>query len=441
MNSKDENISFTRPAADLDWFKEARYGLFMHYGLYSLLGRGDDSLNRERLQIDDYKRLTEKFTAERLNFDDILKRAKNDWGMRYAILTQKHGDGFCLFDSKLTDFTSVHSACKRDLTAEFVEACHKYNLRFGMYLSLRDPVNQPSEIDALEQPAKYYQQYIDFVHGQIRELLTNYGKVDVMWYDGWWPFDGQGWQAEKLNAMVRSLQPDILINSRCGIRGDFDTPEQHIQASEAGRPWEACMTLNDCWGYHKGDHNWKSPKEIAEALRQCAAGCGNLLLDVGPAPEGAFPEPATECLNKVGKWLNQNGESIFNTDRFVCSLHKRSDTARSDFTNSGKFTASGNAFYWHIRSWPGMPLRLSGLECEVTEVSELSTRRIFSFSQDNDRLIVKDVPEEWDTEMPVVFRFRTKDAPRIYRCGGYRTPKVDHCRYDPTIKSDMVEIL
>ena len=365
-----------------------------------------------------------------------MRRAKNDWGMRYACLTCKHHDGFCLYDSKLTNFTSVNARCGRDLVREFVEACRKHDLRIALYHSLNDWTTSPDAVDALERPQECYQPFINFAHGQMREILTNYGKVDVMWYDGWWPYAGEGWQAEKLHAMARELQPGILVNGRTGLRGDFDTPEQHITPSAAGRPWEATVTLNDSWGYHRGDNNWKSPKQVAEMVRKCAAGCGNLLLSIGPRGDGSVPEETLDCLDRVGEWLDGNSEAIHGTDRFLSSLHERGEF-RSDMTHSGSFTAAGNAFYWHIRHWPGAPLVLAGVECTVTEVAELTTGQTYPFRQEQGRVVVENVGEDRDTTMPVVFRFCTKEKPRLYLCGGYRTPAVEHCRYDP-LPSDLL---
>ena len=420
---------------DISWFKEARYGLFIHYGLYSLLGRGEWVLNREQIPIDEYKKLADEFAAEHLDFDELIGRARNGWGMRYAILTCKHHDGFCLYDSGLTDFNSVKTRCGRDLVGEFVQACRKHDMRISLYHSLNDWTASPDAVDALERPDECYQAFIDFAHGQVRDIMTNYGKIDVMWYDGWWPFDGAGWQAEKLNAVVRELQPGILINGRCALPGDFDTPENHMAASAEGRPWEACMTLNGNWGYHNGDHSWKSPAQVADMLRQCAAGLGNLVINIGPKGGGSVPEESAECLDQVGQWLGQNGEAIFDTDRFTHEAYRRGDS-RSDWTHSGRFTAAGNAFYWHINHWPGSPLVLGCVECTVTEVTDLATGTAYPFRQDGRRVVVENVPEETNTTLPVVFRFRTKEAPMLYGCGGCRVPKVEHCRYDP-VASDI----
>lgn len=423
-------------APDTQWFKEARYGLFIQYGLYALLARGEWVLNREHIPINEYKKLANSFVAEKMNFDTLLRRAKNDWGMRYAVMTCKHHDGFCLYDSKLTDFTSTKTRCGRDLVREFVEACRKHGLRIALYHTLNDWVNSPNAVDALEHPAECYQKFIDFVHGQIREILSNYGKIDVLWYDGWWPFDGQGWQAEKMNTMARQLQPGILLNGRCGVRGDFDTPEGHVSVSPEGRLWEVYLNLNESGGYHKGDYNWKSPKDIADILRQCAAGQGNLMLNLAPQGDGSMPEVWKNCVEKIGAWLKKNGESIFTSERFLWSLHQR-ENYPGEWTHHGRFSGAGNAFYWHIRNWPGNPLCLFGVDCAITEVSELATGRLFQFKQEGRLVTVANVPEQMDLDMPVVFRFRTKDKPRLYNCGGYNPPQAPHCRYDP-LPSDIL---
>ena len=419
---------------DIEWFKEARYGMMIHFGLYSILGRGEWVMNREGIPAEEYAKLADQFTAENFDANELIRRAK-DWGMRYIVFVTKHHDGFCLYDSRLTDFTTVKTACGRDLVAEVVAACRKYGLRIALYHSLNDWKTSPDAVDALERPEECYQPFIDYVHGQIREIMTNYGKIDVMWYDGWWPFDGEGWQGEKLNAMVRELQPGILVNGRCGIKGDFASPEKHITSFR--EPWEACIPMCDNWSYHPGDNNWISPKNLAEMLRKCASGCGNLLLNVAPKADGSIPEEAAKRLDQLGAWLKQNAEAIYNTQRFEWYLRERGD-GRSELNNSGSFTASGNNFYWHIRSWPGSTLCMAGVKCTVTEVTDLSTGKSHPFKQHNDRVSVEGFPEMIDVQMPIVIRFRTKEKPMLYLCGGNRIPKVPHCHYDP-VPGDMLE--
>jgi len=176
------------------------------------------------------------------------------------------------------------------------------------------------------------------------------------------------------------------------------------------------MTLNESWGYNRGDNHWKSPADVAELLRQCAAGCGNLILNVGPKGDGSIPLESVKCLDRVGKWLKQNGEAIFNTERFVFSLHERGN-GRSDFTHLGRFTAAGNAFYWHIRNWPGPTVGLAEVECTVTEVAEFATGKTFPFTQEGGRVASRHAGTEGHNAT-LVLRFRTKEPPMLYNCGG-----------------------
>lgn len=410
------------------WFENARYGMLFQYGLYSLLERGEWVMNREEIPVAEYAKLVNRFRAEKCDFNTLIGKAKNDWGMKYATFTTKHHDGFCLYDSKLTDFKVTNSAAKRDLTAEFVTACRKHGIKIGLYFTLNDWSTSPNAVDALERPEECYQPFIDYVHGQFREILTGYGPVDILWYDGWWPFDGKGWQAEKLNAMARSLQPGILLNGRCGIPGDFVTPEQHVTSSKV--MWEACMPMNNNWGYHKGDHNWKNPKIIAEMLRKAAAGKGNLLLNVAPMGNGSIPQPAVDILDRIGTWLKVNGEAIYDSDRFEFDLRERGNE-RSDWIFHGGFSARGNQFYLHVHSWPGSTLTICGLECNVKKVVNLETGEEYGFNQSGGKLVVSNLPEECVSDMPVVLKFETQDPPCIYKTGGHRNPTVPHCRYDP----------
>ena len=418
----------------LEWFQNARFGLLIQYGLYSLLGRGEWVMNREGIPPEEYAKLADRFTAENFNADELIRKAKS-WGMHYAVFYAKHHEGFCLYDSTHTDFNTVKTAAKRDLLAEFVAACRQHGLKVGIAHTLNDWSAKPDAVDALENPAKHYQPFIDSVHAQIREVMTNYGKIDILWYDGWWPFDGQGWQAEKMNKMVRALQPDILINGRCGLKGDFQTPERQIQSFR--EPWEACFPISAVWSWHPGDDNWLRPKAIAEMLRKCSAGHGNLLLNVGPRGDGSIPEEFTSRLDKVGAWLERNGEAIFNTERFEWYLRDAAD-GRAEWNPSGGFTASGNCFYWHLHSWPGAEMPMGGVRSEVLEVTDLSTGKKHPFTQMGDRITVTGFPAKVDLEMPRVIRFRTRGKPLLRLCGGMRLPKVPHCHYDP-LPSEMLD--
>jgi alpha-L-fucosidase len=415
------------------WFRDARYGLFIHYGLFSLLERGEWAMNKEQIPLSEYRKLMTRFTAEKFDADALIRRAR-DWGMRYATMVTKHQEGFCLYNSSVTDFNSVKSAAKRDLVAEFVAACRKYGLKISLYHSLDDWQLVPNAVDALERPLECHEKFITQVHAEIRDIMSNYGPIDVMWYDGWWPFDGDGWRSRELHEMVRKLQPHILMNGRAAIPGDFATPEN--QVLPADRMWEACMCHNNNWGYHAGDHNWKQPREIAQMLARTAAYQGNLLLNVGPRGDGSVPEEAGRILDRVGEWMKVNGEAIYGSDRFVMDLRKRGD-ARADWSQHGSYTAKGNAFFLHASSWPGSRLVITGVECQVEDVAILGKQGTLPFAQDGKRLTVTGLPETVDPTLPTVIRFRTKDAPCIYRTGGHYDPRVPHCRYDP-VESEVL---
>jgi len=287
------------------WWIEARFGMFIHWGLYSMPGRGEWIMYQEHIPNEEYAKLAEQFRPRHFNARDWVSMAQ-DAGMRYMVLTTRHHDGFCLFDSQVSEFTAPKTAARRDFIAEYAEACHAARgARMGFYYSLEDwrfagqlphlPMKTDSE----------YEPMVEQAHAQVRELCSNYGKVDVLWYDGGFP--SHVWRARELNAMVRSLQPDIIMDDRAGIPEDFGTPENVVipQAS----PWEACYTMNDSWGYASGDLNYKTPATLLRLLASCVAQDGNFLLNVGPDAEGRFPSEAVTRLRAIGQWMRVNGEA------------------------------------------------------------------------------------------------------------------------------------
>jgi alpha-L-fucosidase len=213
----------------------------------------------------------------------------------------------------------------------------------------------------------------------VQELCSNYGKVDVLWYDVNWPLSAEGWESEKMNRMVRQLQPDILINNRSGIPEDFTTPEQHIQASAA--PWEACMTMNDSWGYNRADDDWKSPKTVVRNLLQCTRDQGNYLLNIGPKGDGAIPEESVAILTKVGQWMDGHAELIHHADR--CQVRS------SEFA---QFTRQGNTLYIHAYFWPGETLALGGLQQKVVAAKMYPSGKPVKFEQEDFRVRFMGLP-------------------------------------------------
>ena len=246
--------------------------------------------------------------------------AARDWarlakaaGQKYMVMTTKHHEGFCHFDTKLTDYCAPKQGPGRDLVREFVDAARAEGLRVGFYYSLMDWHHPDGARCKTDEDAR--KRFVEYTHGLIRELMTNYGKIDVLWYDVDWPLTPKQWESERMNEMVFQLQPDIIVNNRNGLDGDFSTPEQEVRAAQSGRAWESCMTLNDSWGFNRFDDAWKSPKTIVANLANCARGGGNYLLNIGPKPDGSIPEESVSVLETVGKWLQINGKAIYGADR------------------------------------------------------------------------------------------------------------------------------
>src|SRR5580658_1580799 len=310
-SSMQAKMAATR-AQRMAWWHEAKFGMFIHWGLYSVIGQHEWAKEVEGVPIPQYELLAKHFTPKPNAARDWARLAKRA-GQKYMVMTTKHHEGFCHWDTKLTDYCAPKQGPGRDLVREFVDAARAEGLRVGFYYSLMDWHHPDGATCKTDEAAR--KRFVEYTHGLIRELMTNYGKIDVLWYDVDWPLNAAGWESERMNETVFELQPDIIVNNRNGLEGDFSTPEQEIVAAEAGRAWESCMTMNDSWGFNRGDDGWKTPKTIVTNLANCAKGGGNYLLNIGPLPDGSVPEKSLEILETVGKWLDTNGKSIYGTER------------------------------------------------------------------------------------------------------------------------------
>ena len=356
----------------MKWWHEAKFGMFIHWGLYSVLGRHEWVMEMEGIPVAEYEPLAKQFNPKPNAAREWARLARRA-GMKYMVMTTKHHEGFCLFNTKTTDYCAPKQGAGRDLVKEYVEAARAEGLRVGFYYSLMDWHHPDGARCAEDEAAR--KRFVEYIHTHIRELMTNYGKIDILWYDVSWPLDAKGWESEKMNEMVFSLQPDIIVNNRNKLQGDFATPEQRIQAEEAGRAWESCMTMNDSWGYHKTDDAWKTPQQIIRNLITCAHDGGNYLLNIGPKPDGSVPEESVRILTTVGQWMDKNGQSIYGADR--CQPRR---------CRFGSFSRSGNTLYLHVHFWPGETVAIAGLMTKVKRASLLATGQKLVFRQDSYRV-------------------------------------------------------
>lgn len=383
----------------VQWFSEARFGLFIHWGLYSVLGRGEWLFNRERWEMSDYEKLADQFTTEHYDPKAWAQMAK-DAGMRYAVLTTKHHEGFCLWDSKTCAFNSVNSAAKRDLVGEYVTAFRDAGLKVGFYYSLGDWRN-PDWAAGFNGDESAYHRFMQYTRDLIDELMTNYGKIDILWYDLPQCYTALQWQAVDLNHHIRNLQPDILINNRAYTSEDFGTPEQHIAAAPVGRLWESCMTLNEHWGYCPHDHDYKSPADVAANLAQVASGGGNLLLNVGPTPQGIIPTESQQILKQVGMWLQRNGESVYDA----------SDRHGLMFNLFGPITAKGNNLYLHLKNYWGKQVIVGGLTPNVISARILGNNTPLQVQRHKHQTIISGLPDTSPDEVLTVIHLTLDGKP------------------------------
>ncbi|MCM8785600.1 MAG: alpha-L-fucosidase [Candidatus Omnitrophica bacterium] len=390
-----------RGKGDCEWFIKVRFGLFIHWGLYSLPARHEWVRHREEIPNEVYdEKYFKRFNPDLYNPEEwafIAKRA----GMKYTVITTKHHEGFCLWDSKLTDYKATNTPCKRDLLREFVDAFRKHGFKIGFYYSLIDwhhphftidkfhPLRNHPEKEKLNKE-RDMSKYREYLHGQIKELLTEYGKIDILWADFSYPGpDGKGrddWDSENLVKMVRQLQPHILLNNRLDLEDEFDfiTPEQVVPyqwPTKDGKKliWESCQTFSGSWGYHRDETTWRDPEEIIKTLIDCVSKGGNLLLNVGPTARGEFDYRVRERLEKVGEWMFYHSDSIYNCTQ-APEEFKVPENCKLTY-NSEK-----NRLYVHIFSWPYKFLILEGKSYkERVEYAQLL----------NDRSEIKIGLDEW----------------------------------------------
>ena len=370
------------------WFLESRFGLFVHWGVYSIMGKGEWVQDTGKVPVQEYEKLYPQFNPTGYNAAEWVALAKRA-GQKYLVITTKHHDGFCMFDSKLTDYDVMTAPIKRDLIKELADECHRQGVRLGFYYSImdwhhRDYVpRRPWEKNRSTEGADF-NRYVQYMRGQIRELMTNYGRIDVLWFDGGWERkkDEDRAKFREIIEMARSLQPHMLVNNRANIGGDFETPEQYVPAtgvkSDDGKPvlWEVCMTMTTghgsfaptaWWGYDRHETIFKPTEELVHKLIDIASKGGNFLLNVGPEPTGKIRPEETERLRGVGRWMQRYGDAIHGTTASPFRL----------LPFFGRVTRKGNTLYVHVFDWPDdRQLLLPGLKSKVKRAHVMRTPNV-----------------------------------------------------------------
>ena len=370
-----------------EWFREDRFGMFIHWGLYAIPGRGEWVKTTERMTNEEYSQYFDAFNPVDYDPKAWAKAAKAA-GMKYVVLTAKHHDGFCLFDSQYTDYKSTNTQCKRDLVREYVDAIRAEGLKVGLYFTLIDWYHQDyPKYNDLHHPMRGneaykdevidFDNYLNYMHNQVEELVTNYGKLDILWFDfSYEEMTSEKWRAEELMAMVRKHQPDVVIDNRLetsgeafgsivsdnpsNYSGDFFSPEQLLPPegikNNQGQPipWELCITMNNNWGYNPRDKDYKSSKTLIRKLVECVSKNGNMLLNVGPDAKGTINEESMAILSDLNRWMSKNSESIYGCGKAV-------DLPKPEW---GYYTQKDNVLYAHIFDQPIGPLAVTGLKKE-----------------------------------------------------------------------------
>lgn len=374
----------TQKVQRMKWWTDARFGMFIHWGLYALPARHEWVKNRERMTNEQYQKYFEMFNPDLYNPKEWARMAKAA-GMKYVVLTSKHHEGFCLFDSKYTDYKATNTPIGKDLIKDYVEAFRAEGLKVGFYYSLIDwhppdytidrvhPQRVESDADYAKLNAgKDMAKYREYIKNQVRELLTNYGEISIIWFDFSFPGkNGKGrtdWDSEGLLKLARQLQPGIIVDDRLDLADveggwDFVSPEQEKVAKWPERdgkqvPWETCQTFSGSWGYYRDEMTWKSPAQLIELLVESVSKGGNLLLNVGPTARGLFDDRALTSLKAMGEWMKLNGRSVYGCTEAPAGIVAPPNTVLT-------YNPAAKRLYVHLLAYPLDRIVLPGLDGKV----------------------------------------------------------------------------
>ena len=402
---------------DTVWFEKDRFGMFIHFGLYSAAARHEWIKTKETISDEEYDKYFRHFDPDLFDAKEWARKAKAA-GMKYAVMTAKHHEGFCLFDSQYTDYKSTNTPAKKDFIKEFLEAFRAEGLKVGIYYSLIDWHHPDYQIDIFHSrrtdpngeelnKTRDMARYREYLHNQVRELMTNYGKIDIFWFDftypsmdsirneynqfaiktykDWMPWTtAETWDAENLVKMMRSINPDIIINNRAGIPQDITTPEQTLTSNWPKYPgtdelytWESCQTFSGSWGYYRDEMSWKTPEMLIRVLIQCACNGGNLIMNVGPTGRGCFDDRADAALDVYAKWMKHNGRSIYGCTKAEPEFTAPVGTVLTQ-------SEDGSRLYIHLLEYPYSEMRMENMAGKIDYVQLLHDASEIRFRENAD---------------------------------------------------------
>lgn len=374
-----------------EWFKKAKLGIFIHYGIYAVGDVSESwSFHNGNISYEDYMKQCEGFTAS--NYDpkawaELFKKA----GAQYVVMTSKHHDGVALFDTKYSDLSVVKKTpAGKDLVKGYTEAVREAGMKVGIYFSLidwsdpryrsvypegEDPKDHLKDVFATpaggpEDPEKW-EEFLKFNNDQMHELMTNYGKIDLLWFDGDWERSAKQWKAKEFKAYLESMNPEVIVNSRLQGYGDYETPEQGIPLRGPEGVWEFCTTINTSWGYRPSDNDYKTSKQIIRMFCDCLTLGGKMLLDVGPKEDGTLDERQVKILEDLGTFIHDNEEAIYETEKGISYDH---------FLGGSTLSADKKVLYLFVYDKPSENLCVKGIKTPVKKVSVLHTGEELSFS-------------------------------------------------------------
>jgi len=391
------------------WFQDAKFGMFIHWGVYSVLGDGEWVMNNKKIPVSEYEKLPPQFNPVNFNAAEWVSVAKAA-GMKYITITSKHHDGFAMFDSKVSGYDIVdRTPYHKDVIRMLADECHKQGIKLFFYYSELDwhnPDYYPrgrTGRDAGRPETGEWQKYLDYMNGQLRELLTNYGEIGGIWFDGWWDRPDADWQLAKTYSLIHSLQAAVLVGNNHHRRPfageDFQMFEKDLPGkktaefnkdSEVGTlPLETCETMNHSWGYNQNDKNFKSTRQLVQYLVNAAGANANFLLNVGPRPDGTIQPEFVSGLKDMGSWLAKNGEAIYGTRGGPITPRPW-----------GVTTQEGNKIYVHILDWQDPAFLLPRLQRKIASGHFLKDGSKAQYTESDLGVLVK-IPEsavdEYDT--------------------------------------------